>query len=204
MMELNPTIDPRYDAVVIGAGMGGLAAANWLSRAGLKVAVFEKHSKPGGYGQYFGKEPTFDSATHLLTGCAGGGWLRSALEPIDILDRIDLLHLEPSYRACFPGEELLVPARPESLRQELSARFPAEAAGIERFFTDVAAMGSHYLSLSEGPATEGLLHKYAFRTAAQLLSDYTRDERLAAMLAALWPLGGLPPSQLAAVHFAAL
>src|SRR5262249_6134308 len=151
---------PRYDAVVIGAGMGGLAAANWLARAGLKVAVFEKHSKPGGYGQYFGKEPTFDSATHLLTGGAEGGWLRSALAPLGILERIDLLHLDPSYRACFPGEELLVPPGPGALRQELSARFPAEAVGLERLFNDAAAMGGDYLSLAEGPATEGLLQKY--------------------------------------------
>src|SRR5207248_8533571 len=117
-----------------------------------KVALFEKHSKPGGYGQNFGKEPTFDSATHILSGAAPGGWLHSALEPIGILERVELLHLDPSYRACFPGEELLVPADPQALRQQLSAQFPPESAGLERLFTDLEAMGRDYLSLSEGPA----------------------------------------------------
>ena len=38
-----------FDAIVVGAGMGGLSTAAFLSMAGMKVAVFEKHDKPGGY-----------------------------------------------------------------------------------------------------------------------------------------------------------
>src|SRR5687768_458638 len=56
-MESAPTIESSYDVVVIGAGAGGLAAAGILARHGARVAVFEKHGKLGGYGQYFGKEP---------------------------------------------------------------------------------------------------------------------------------------------------
>lgn len=35
-------------AVVIGAGIGGLAIANILAKAGLKVTVYEKNAEPGG------------------------------------------------------------------------------------------------------------------------------------------------------------
>jgi phytoene dehydrogenase-like protein len=38
-----------YDAIIVGAGMGGLSTAAFLSMAGMKVAIFEKHDKPGGY-----------------------------------------------------------------------------------------------------------------------------------------------------------
>ncbi|MGB5566838.1 MAG: NAD(P)-binding protein, partial [Acidimicrobiia bacterium] len=34
----------RADAVVIGAGLGGLSAAGYLARAGRKVAVLEHHT----------------------------------------------------------------------------------------------------------------------------------------------------------------
>jgi phytoene dehydrogenase-like protein len=38
----------RYDAVVVGAGIGGLMAAAWLAREGRKVGVFERLSFIGG------------------------------------------------------------------------------------------------------------------------------------------------------------
>lgn len=38
----------RYDAIVIGSGMGGLAAGCNLARCGLKPLVLEKHNLPGG------------------------------------------------------------------------------------------------------------------------------------------------------------
>lgn len=41
-------LNSRYDAVVIGSGLGGLMAAAALARAGRRVAVFEKLGFPGG------------------------------------------------------------------------------------------------------------------------------------------------------------
>ncbi len=34
---------PRYDAVVIGAGLGGMTAANNLAKFGRKVLLLEHH-----------------------------------------------------------------------------------------------------------------------------------------------------------------
>ena len=38
-----------FDAVVVGAGLGGLSAATYLAKAGKRVLVLEKHNVPGGY-----------------------------------------------------------------------------------------------------------------------------------------------------------
>ena len=40
---------PRYDAIVIGSGMGGLTTAALLSDLGWKVCVLEQHYTAGGY-----------------------------------------------------------------------------------------------------------------------------------------------------------
>ena len=55
-----------YDAVVIGAGVGGLIAANLLVRAGLKTLLIERHYMVGGYCSTFRRAGyTFDAATHF-------------------------------------------------------------------------------------------------------------------------------------------
>ncbi len=43
----------KYDAIIIGAGNGGLSSALTLAKGGKKVCVFEKHNIPGGCGTSF-------------------------------------------------------------------------------------------------------------------------------------------------------
>ncbi|MGD0783855.1 MAG: NAD(P)-binding protein, partial [Candidatus Aminicenantales bacterium] len=55
-----------YDAVIIGAGLGGLSCAAAFARQGFKPVVLEQHSKAGGYATTF-KRPggfVFDASLH--------------------------------------------------------------------------------------------------------------------------------------------
>src|SRR5438067_5108687 len=55
-----------YDAIVIGAGIGGLICANLLAREGLRVLLVEQHYMVGGYCSTFRRKGfTFDAATHF-------------------------------------------------------------------------------------------------------------------------------------------
>src|SRR6266436_3041286 len=55
-----------YDAVIIGAGIGGLICANLLAREGLSVLLTEQHYMVGGYCSTFRRKGyTFDAATHF-------------------------------------------------------------------------------------------------------------------------------------------
>jgi phytoene dehydrogenase-like protein len=42
------TLEHAYDAVVIGAGNGGLTAAATMAKAGKKVLLVEQHNLPAG------------------------------------------------------------------------------------------------------------------------------------------------------------
>src|SRR5260370_34247556 len=58
--------NPSYDAIIIGAGVGGLICANLLARAGLKVLLIEQHYMVGGYCSTFRRGGyTFDAASHF-------------------------------------------------------------------------------------------------------------------------------------------
>jgi len=47
-MAENITPSSQYDAIIIGAGHNGLVCANYLARAGKKVAVLERRDIVGG------------------------------------------------------------------------------------------------------------------------------------------------------------
>src|SRR5688500_14906297 len=58
--------EDSYDAVIIGAGIGGLICANLLARDGLSVLLIEQHYMVGGYCSTFRRNGyTFDAATHF-------------------------------------------------------------------------------------------------------------------------------------------
>ncbi len=64
----------KYDAIVIGAGMSGLAAGIRLAMFDKKVVILEKHSIPGGLNSYYqrknfeqGGVRLFDVGLHALT-----------------------------------------------------------------------------------------------------------------------------------------
>ena len=58
----------HYDAIVIGAGVGGLASALLLAQSGKKVALFEKRMQPGGrIGSSKRDDFTVDFGVHLIS-----------------------------------------------------------------------------------------------------------------------------------------
>src|SRR5262245_65842734 len=62
--QSNP--QPAYDAIIIGAGIGGLMCANLLARERLAVLLIEQHYMVGGYCSMFRRKGyTFDAATHF-------------------------------------------------------------------------------------------------------------------------------------------
>ncbi|MBV7379692.1 NAD(P)-dependent oxidoreductase [Maritimibacter dapengensis] len=46
--EIEPIADRAETVGIIGAGPGGLAAADWLARAGVKVTIYDRYDRAGG------------------------------------------------------------------------------------------------------------------------------------------------------------
>lgn len=90
-----------FDAIIVGAGLGGLTTASLLAGEGLRVCVLEKNKRLGGYAvNYTSHGHRFDVATQALGGCGDGGIVQSLLAELDL--HVSFLPCEPARVYHFP------------------------------------------------------------------------------------------------------
>lgn len=93
----------KYDSVVIGAGMGGLAAANVLAKNNKKVLLVEQAHSPGGFANSFVRGRfEFEVSLHELCGFGRYdlpfGPVRGLFDYLGISDRIEWIDIPDAYR----------------------------------------------------------------------------------------------------------
>jgi phytoene desaturase len=205
-----------YDAVVVGAGIGGLTAAALLARAGRSVLVVERHDRPGGYAHAFRRRGyRFDSAVHVVGGCEPGPFeegavLHHVLAGLGVRERCEFVRVDPGYRVEWPGFALGAPSELERFVEAHVEQFPNAAKGIRAFVEDCLTIRTETSRAEEGvgpsvrPERFPLLLRYRRATLGQVLADRVDDPAARAALAALWPYLGLPPSRVSFLYFATM
>ena len=152
---------PR-SVVVIGAGIGGIAAAARLAQQGLHVTVLEKNSRPGGRcdrveheGHIFDTGPTLFIMPQLYQ--AEFASLGAAMQ-----ERLDLQRVDPTYHLFFDdGSRVALTSDTQRLKEQLEAIEPGSFDGFLRY---MAEGHRHY-----DVALERLVIR-DFRTAADFLT----------------------------------
>jgi phytoene desaturase len=134
--------------LVIGAGLGGLAAAVRLRRRGYRVTVVERHLHPGGRcGIWESKGFRFDTGPTLLLMV---DYLRAVFEDAgrSMDDYLDLIQLDPNYRVHYAdGTTLYVTSRINAMLTGLEGIEPGVGP---RFLEFLAETGRLYRLGLEG------------------------------------------------------
>lgn len=200
-----------WDAIVIGSGIGGLAAAAALGKRGKRVLVLEQHSVPGGQTQTFRRgDWVFATGVHYIGGVgpkpgAEGqfgrllAWLTDGeLAFAPIANPYDIVQ--------WPGFEFGIEHPEHAYRDALLRRFPSQRVAIDRWFAACeqarkAAFTLFALHAMPGWLASGLRLLRGAQveqwTGHTLTDELARigDPRLRAVLGARWGDYGAPPAQ---------
>lgn len=130
-------MDRKSSAVVIGAGIGGIAAAARLARNGYKVTVIEKNSTPGGRcGQFTRDGHRFDVGPTLFLMPEVFAETYTALGT-HMQDHLDLRRIDPTYSVRFDdGVKLELSSDMNAMQTQLEPMEPGSFSGLMRYLAE--------------------------------------------------------------------
>ena len=197
----------EFDSIIIGSGVGGLATAICLSRAGQKVLVLEQHYVPGGWSHSFtlgGQR--FSPGVHYVGLVDKGQSVNELYCGLGIANDMVFFRMNPNaYEHCIiENETFNLPAGIENLKKTLSIRFPKEEKNINEYLSLVQKV-NHELQLI--PKLKGWWQKITvpFRTKhfgkfslfslKRVISWHIKDTLLQTVLNIQCGDHGLPPNR---------
>ena len=170
----------QWDAIVVGAGVGGLSAAARLVKAGLRVLVLEKSLHPGGTAYvYTRKGFTFPMGP---LGFSTPELVRHTLTSLDPGYDLDFHRVHYQIRAFDVKVPLSLAF--SRIKDEVARLFPADAQGIGRFFEDMDKILSA-MRFPDREMNRSLLERAARISARNYLRGLIKDWRLRRIVGSL-------------------
>ncbi|NMH27686.1 phytoene desaturase family protein [Flavobacterium silvaticum] len=197
----------KFDSIIIGSGVGGLAAGICLARAGKKVLILEQHYVPGGWSHSFtlgGQR--FSPGVHYVGQVDKGESTDILYRGLGIANDIVFFRMNPEgYEHCIIGNERFdIPQGVENLKDKLSDRFPSEAKKIRDYLGLIQKVHTELMKI---PKLKGWWQKITvpFRTkhfgktalfsVKRVLGWYVKDPLAAAILNIQCGDHGLAPNR---------
>lgn len=198
--------EKEYDAIILGAGLGGLLAGSLLVRRGLKVLILSQGERTGQLG-YRSQDYLFEPMGGLLTDLQEGGGPHRALGELGLSSEI--VPLEPGLQVVFPHQRLSLYSREDRFWREISREFPDDLIGLRELSGVMARLEealSHLYRLTESGGQDRALERrplhawvtlfpYWRKTLASALEAYTLGPESRLLVNALMSFFGGPDPQ---------
>lgn len=185
---MSSNLGDKYEAIIIGAGIGGLVCGCYLAKAGKKVLIIERRANVGGCCTSFSSNGyTFDAFAHSIGGLRKNGVFDIVFHDLKLKNRIKIHRHDPSdifvtsdYKVCFWNDL-------NQTKDILKSLFPAESSNIDSLL--------EYLAYSKGGSSLELRNL----TFLDFLKSFIKNKKLISLLS-MPVLGnaGLPPSMISA------
>lgn len=197
----------KYDAIIIGSGVGGLTTAVFLAKAGKKVLVLEKHYETGGFTHTFKRKKfEWDVGAHYMGQVnIENSLLRKTFDYVtdgkllwddmgDIYDQTIIEGNTYNFRKGFVKQV-----------NQLIEYFPEEEKAIRLYYDLIIKVSNsasifitektmpNWLSSIFGNSLKKNFLKYSRQTTYEVLSNLTTNEKLINVLCAQCGNYGLTP-----------
>lgn len=184
----------RYDVVIIGSGMGGLACGLILAKEGMRVRIVERNAVPGGCLQSFRRSGClFDTGIHYVGSLHEGQIMHQYLKYFGVLPELRIRMLDPEGfdRIHLGGRIFRHASGFERFERTLAADFPHEREGLRAYCRILQRIGAFVSPevLRGGRLSSGGLD-YSDVGAAATIDSLVADPLLRNVLAGGVPLYG--------------
>jgi phytoene dehydrogenase-like protein len=169
-----------WDAIVIGAGLGGLTAAAYLVKAGLRVLVLDRNPHIGGTAYVYHRKGFVFPMGPL--GFSHLDLVQNTLKDLGVGEDLRFTRVHYQIRAF--GLDLVLSLPFTDLVKEFSKFFPADAGAVEQFFKHM----DDWISKSKPDQGHDI-------SASDYLHNLIKDRRLRRILGSIGtrePYSGLP------------
>lgn len=176
----------KYDVVIIGSGLGGLASAVILAKEGKKVCVLEKGEQYGGNLQTFSRDKSiFDTGVHYIGGLDKGENLHKFFSYLEIMDKLKLHRLDQDGYdlISFNNDNIDYPHAQgyENFIQQLLVHFPYEEEALRKYCDTVQNICLKFpmYYLEDGKSYDESIIEIKL---SDFLNEITTNEKLKAVL----------------------
>ena len=157
----------KYDAVIIGSGLGGLECAHILSKAGMSVLLLERGTQAGGCLQSYRRLGlAFDTGFHYVGGLDEGQSLHSAFRHLGLL-RLPWQRLDNHFDRVTIGNQTFSFAQGyDAFVETLTAAFPAERDALNKYADMLKQCGEQQFDALNPQTGESSVLSRFFETSA--------------------------------------